>query len=94
MPQLTLLRTNSGELRIIDEASNRWKRIGDLLKFDDDGSKVSSFEKRDQEDALREIFRLWLQGNGAYQPVSWGNLATLLDDSGLKILAQKVCRVV
>ena len=94
MSQLILLRTNSGKLRIIDEAISKWKRIGDLLEFDDDGSKVSSFEKWAPEDALREIFRLWLQGNSAYKPVSWDSLATLLDDSGLKKLAQKVRNVV
>ncbi len=96
MPQLTLLKFDSGsegekEVRIIDDAAVEWQTIGTLLAFDKSGNQLLSIKHgKSQKEALYEVFRLWLQGNGRYQSPTGTNLVKLLKDSRLKALADEV----
>ena len=93
LKQLKLMEIGSEEIKITEITCNAWKTMGELLDFDDLGSKVSTIEKETcgLEDCLIKVLRLWMKGESrAYKPASWRTFIKLLRDSGHQALAKKI----
>ena len=69
--------------------------FGIFLLEDNNGDRTEAIvrEHRDRtEDINRNIFRLWVRGEGL-KPVSWATLVDVLQDMGLYILARDIKQV-
>ena len=69
-----------------------WKSIGDLLEFDDVGTRLLELEENNRgnpETCCRDMFQLWLMGDGK-RPCSWRTLIEILQDSELDVLAREI----
>ena len=90
LAQLTILKTTKGRVQIIDSIAHRWKKLGILMDFDDDGNKVDLIENEHKQDGpvacCQEVFKLWLKGTHA----TWRNLIDLLNDCEMGELIQEI----
>lgn len=69
-----------------------WKSVGDLLEFDAAGEQLLQVEENNRgnyEACCRDVFQLWLMGNGR-QPCSWRELIKILKDCELEAIAKEV----
>ena len=89
------MKIRSGKIKITERLCTEWKTIGQLLDFDDYGSKVLKIEEqtRDMEDCLTQVLSLWLQGRSrAYKPATWKTFVELLKDCDQNSLASELER--
>ena len=90
LAQLTMLKTSKGKVQIIDSIAHRWKKLGILMDFDDDGNKVDLIANEHKQDGpvicCQEVFKLWLKGTHA----TWRNLIDLLNDCEMGELIQEI----
>ena len=88
-----MLKTAEGKkIKIISTVAPRWKALGDLMEFDEFGSKLDTIKIKnlgDPEECCREMFQLWLKGSGV-RPCSWRKLIELLEDCDFEVLAGQV----
>lgn len=66
-----------------------------ILILEDDGDRVEALQREFRErveDINREVFCLWLKGNGR-KPVSWSTLVSVLHDIGQTELASNIAKV-
>ena len=93
LAKLSCLRTSQGKkVNTIERIAHRWKYLGDMLNFDDLGSKLTNIEadhRGHSESCCRAVFQHWIQGNGV-TPCSWRTLIGLLDDLDEVVLAQDI----
>ena len=61
--------------------SAKWLKLGDLLEFDDYGTKLNNIEQKYKDPSLCccEMFQDWIGGEGV-RPCSWEKLIELIDD--------------
>ena len=87
------MKTAKGKkIRIIETVAPKWQRLGDQLEFDELGSKLETIKTKNRDDpeaCCREMFQLWLKGNGV-RPCSWRKLIELLEDCDFEVLAEQV----
>lgn len=94
-PSLDVLRhfrVKNGHIDIPEEIGTDYQKFGTLLLEEKSGNKVKNIKVSEREDPLLitvEILRQWLQGNGK-KPVTWQTLVTCLQDTGLRVLAEKI----
>ena len=90
LSQLVVLKPRSGEkLRIIDSAKHKWKEITSLICSDT--NKISTLEKQDSDDCLRQVLiNCFLENKPQNYSQDWNGLIELLDDVGLQVLADDV----
>ena len=91
LKQLKLMEIGIEEIKITEITCTAWKTIGELLDFDDLGSKVSTIEKetRGLENCLIEVLKMWMKGESrGYKPASWKTFIKLLRHSGHRALAK------
>ena len=88
-----MLKTAQGNtINVIDSVVSRWQKLGDLLEFDNSGTKlelIKSTYPANPEACCRDMFRHWLNGNGV-RPCSWRKLIELLKDCHHKVLAEEI----
>ena len=93
MPKLIRFKTKTTRcVNILKEIGSNYEHFGTLLLEDESGAKVKAIvkEHRGDDGSINiEIFREWLQGQGA-TPVSWRTLVDILNDVGLKTLATDI----
>ena len=93
LSKLTTLRTSKGKrIKIIETVAPKWQKIGDLLDFDESGTRlelIKATHPSDPEACCRSMFQHWLKGNGV-KPCSWRKLIELLEDSNFESLAKEV----
>ena len=93
LKQLKLMEIGSEKIKITEITCNAWKNIGELLDFDDFGSKVSSIKTETcvLEDRVIEVLLLWMKGESRdYNPATWRTFIKLLRESGHQALANKI----
>ena len=84
------MEIGSEKVKIIETICTKWKKIGEILDFDDLGSKVSIIDTQTNnvENHLTEVLKLWLHGESrAYTPASWRTFIQLLNDCEYRCLA-------
>ena len=84
--------TTEKKVKIIERVAPKWISFGDLLNFDDSGTKLDIIEAeyRGKPTACcRAVFQHWIQGNGV-TPCSWRTLIGLLDRLGDVTLAKEI----
>ena len=90
---MSALKTPTGHIvRIIKTLKPNWKIVGDLLEFDDTGTRLLDIEDNNRgnpETSCRDMFQLWLMGEGK-QPSSWRALLEILRDGDMKSLATEI----
>ena len=89
---LQLLKAKGKEIRIIEKMATKWVLLGDLMMFDDGGTKVKNIKEKGDRDPIlccREIFESWIGGEGL-QPCSWEKLIELIDDCREAVLAREI----
>ena len=91
LARLQVLKTGNKRIRIIERMASKWLMLGDLLEFDDGGTKLNNIERKysDPSSCCREIFQCWIRGEGV-QPCSWEKLTDLIEDCGEVVLAKDV----
>ena len=93
LAKLSCLRPSQGKkVNTIERIAHRWKYLGDMLNFDDLGSKLTNIEadhRGHSEACCRAVFQHWIQGNGV-TPCSWRTLIGLLDDLDEVVLSQDI----
>lgn len=90
--QLHILRSPTAKVRIISRLSSQWQAIGDILEFDGSGAKLMDIEldnNKDPKSCCRDVFRLWLTGEGV-RPCSWQKLIEILGDIDQEMLAKEI----
>ena len=93
LKQLKLMEIGIEEIKITEIMCTAWKTMGELLDFDNLGSKVTTIEKETLglENCLVKVLRLWMKGESRdYKPASWRTFIKLLRDSGNSALAKKI----
>ena len=83
-----VVRNAKGErFRLTSKIESVWKDIGTRLGIEDD--KLDSFqeEKKNNANALRKVFMIWMHDAGrlpnvSSYPLSWQGLYNLLNDVG------------
>ena len=67
-------------MNLAEKIGVNYCEFGILLLEDDDGDLITAIEKeqgKSASDINRQVFRLWLKGNGR-QPVTWATLVAVL----------------
>ena len=80
-------------MNILEEVCGKYYDFGICLLQDSYGTKMSIIEKDHKSDTLgivREIVRLWLNGEGV--PVSWESLVSVLRDIELARVADVISK--
>ena len=93
LKQLRLIKIESRTIKITESVCKEWRKIGELLDFDDSGNRVTIIGRQtnEMETCLTEVWQLWLNGESRdYQPASWRNLIELLKESGHSVLAAEL----
>ena len=94
MEELVVLGGGEGKpVRIIATIGAQNSDIGTILLKDDSGGVMDTINENargNAERATKEMFRRWLQGNGA--PVSWKVLVDTLVKLGFKVLADDIVK--
>ena len=94
--ELLLIKFSDGNtLRIIEVVARIWQRIALSLGFDE--ARIKSIEigcHYQPEDACREMFGLWLEGDGDLKPATWSHLIQSLRDVNLTEIAVKLSNLV
>ena len=87
--QLQLVKgRNDKMIRIMDQVTPHWKDLALALHFD--GPRIETIDQkvfRNPEDACRDMFFRWLDGDYDLEPATWGTLHQCLIDAGLVELA-------
>ena len=82
----------SKEIRIIEESSHKWRTMGNLLGIP--SAKLTSYETarlNRNEACCEDVLLYWLSGRGSQEyPVTWNGFHTLLMDTKLATLAEKL----
>ena len=84
--------TPVGNVNLAEEIGVHYFKFGIQLLRDDSGAQMSAFVKEclgRAEEINCKIFQKWLEGNRR-QPVTWETLVHVLDDIGLRTLAQQI----
>lgn len=79
-------------MEIIKSLAVEWKFFGCLLDFDVDGTVLKLIEAEYRGHPIvccQEMFQKWLKGSGR-QPVTWGLLIELLEDTEHKRLVDQI----
>ena len=88
LPDLIILSTSQGDIRILEESAVKFEDIGTLLLKDSRGAKVSGIAKTalgDQVEAVRMIYVKWIQEDEDH---SWKKLIKCLRNVELNSLAR------
>ena len=84
--------TGVERLRIISEASDKWREIASIIC--DDPNKISVLELKYRDDPSQCLRQAFIDGfinkKPKRYPQDWNGLIELLDDVGLQTLAEKV----
>ena len=90
LAELQVLKIKGKEIRIIEKMAGKWVMLGDLMKFDDRGTKVKNIKQEysDSISCCREIFECWIRGEGVQ--CSWKKLVELLGDCKEAELAKEI----
>ena len=92
LPMLISFKCKNGKkINVLEKIGVKYSDFGVLLLNDDDGSKVSAIVDKNMREAkpiCTDIVKLWLQGEG--RPVSWKTLVEVLEDIGLRRLAEDI----
>ena len=92
MVELTCFPLAGNKVDIGEMVGAYYCSFGIQLLQDRTGAMVSAIEKELGKNALdinHKILSLWLQGKGR-QPVTWDTLIAVLQDIGLKCLAEDI----
>ena len=93
MAQLWVLKTATKEkIKIIPKLALHWRRLGDIMNFDDTGDEIGMIERKyrdDPKECCRAMFQHWLNGNGV-RPCTWGTLIELLEDCDQEALMEDI----
>ena len=85
-------RGETQRIRIIEETSMKWRKMGSILNISP--PKLSGFQEQyhhDNEICCQEVLCSWLDGKGSSQyPVTWDGLYELLDDVEFGALVEKL----
>lgn len=78
------------ELRIINEASNKWRDIGILLGFS--AATLDGEEQKTNENSKRfqRVVDKWIETGGANYPATWRGLQQVLIDCEMSQLAERI----
>ena len=78
-------------VNIIKEVAPSWENFSLSLEMDKNMINIwrRVYVQGQVEDAARELFNHWLNGNGR-QPISWKTLIQALHETDLPIIATKV----
>ena len=95
--ELLLLKyANGKELRIMEAVAPFWKKVANTLGFDE--ARIRAIEigcHYQPEDATREMFCRWLEGDRHLKPATWSTLIQSLKDVKLTeiviLLSNLVC---
>ena len=90
--QLQHLSRDSTVVNIIKAVAPCWEKFALYLKMERNMIDIWKRDTDQVEDAARELFGHWLDGNGR-QPVSWRTLIQALHEAGLPIIATNVEKV-
>lgn len=89
---LTLLKWNDGgkrkKLRVTDEISNQWKKIGKLLEIPEPTLDGWWTQTHNHEECCDKVLGNWLQNPPEDYPATWDGLIELLDDAKFTDLAK------
>ena len=89
LQELLLLKyANGKELRIMEAVAPFWKKVASTLGFDE--ARIRAIEvgcHYQSEDATREMFCLWLEGDRHLKPATWSTLVQSLKDVNLTEIA-------
>ena len=92
LPNLLNFPGKSGKyINIPKQIGTKYLIFGVLLLNDKTGAEVDAIIQHHHEKATQinlEILRLWIGGKG--QPLSWDTLISVLNSSGLRILASDI----
>ena len=101
LPDIRQLQVLEGrgrrKLRIMHEVTPHWKSLAIALGFDGPGIEIINQRAlRDPEEACREMFVRWLDGDNDLEPVTWDALVQCLIHAGLVDVADnlKECLVI
>ncbi len=92
MPELIVLHSNGGRVKVLEGIGTNYHDFGILLLKDNTGTQLNAIADRCRENATainREILVQWLAGKGK-QPVSWKTLIEVLKDIDLHALASDI----
>ena len=91
--QLTYMVAPSGkEVRIIENISAKWKKVGILFNFDPTGCTIDLIDARhpsDPEACCTDMMKMWLEGRGR-KPASWATLVEVLKNAKFNNLADEL----
>ena len=90
--QLQMLEGCGGrKLRIMHEVTPHWKKLAIALGFDRPEIEIINQKAlRDPEEACREMFGRWLDGDSDLEPVTWDALIQCLIHAGLVDVADNL----
>ena len=89
MPRLRSLtnKKTGKDLNILDEVQADWSSIVDYLELP--SKTVKQLRGRDDEEAVREVFERWLNGNGETS-VDWNTVIQTIQKVKKKLFAEEV----
>ena len=94
--QLQLLEGRGGrKVRVRDSVAPYWKELAIALGFD--GPRIEVIDQkshRNPEEACREVFIRWLDGDYDLKPVTWDSLIRCLIHAGLVDVADLLKEIV
>ena len=82
-------RVKDEHIDIAEKIGADYKRFGQLILNDDDGTKVNNIDVFKHGDPVPEILRQWRLGKGK-KPVTWQTLVECLRATGLNVLADDI----
>ena len=85
MRQFKRLKTDNGDVRIVEESAERYKDIGTKLLTTVLVDSISEVANKDRQKAIRLIYKRWIRTDEGH---SWRKLTQCFKDLELKSLAQ------
>ena len=85
MRQFKRLKTDNGDVRIVEKSAELYKDIGTKLLTAELVDSISEVANEDPKKAIRLIYRIWMRTDKSH---SWGKLTQCFNDVGLKSLAR------
>ena len=92
LPTMRYFPVKDEHIDIAEKIGADYKRFGQLILNDDDGTKVNNievFKRGDPVPIADEILHQWRLGKGK-KPVTWQTLVECLRATGLNVLADKI----
>lgn len=91
---LQLLKGQEKRVRIIEKVAPKWKKLGDILKFEDHVLEtIDQGSHYKPEAACRQMLQSWLDGK-ALKPVTWKTLIEALEDVPCDELVQDIRAII